>query len=1139
MEAKPIVTCHGDQSLFSLLHPIVLSGLPKESCEWKRSYGRAPRTLQLEASFVPYDADILPEEDDRVLISRPYFHIYWTDCDLEGYKQTVKEDIAEWQAALKGKNIPDWLIVVVVMDESKVKSKILPRSSVIDKVKNDFCNKAQERCLVLTEPMKTDPKSAESWYNFFIKLRPLLLTAYNRQLGRFEDNMRALREKRNEPGWNYMEYFVVQEELAFMFEILGVYDDALLQYDELDALFTQFAENHAAGAHVKWLTPLIQPCSNWSGLSLTKALNHQLRDAIKMNKASVLEFRNYLFSRQCALLFLLKRPGEVAQRALDYLHYTVQEMIALEVEVPQGALWCWVFLSSLAVLETCERYNESSRVNKNSLCIASLWDYARRKLKELGNVCGLIPGTMPTSKQLSCRVDLTSGMVTLNSEDTAPTDNITPLDRLRQALSSDESYKKHYLEMCELAMGTYKHICRFRSARIIGRDLADFYMLLGEPHKAEGFLLDAIKMYRQEHWGHLADGTMLELAVCQAKMDDNAKFLKTACHIACSPHLKMADREHYFSEVMRIAEDKDEMCILKASKILGLEGAAVMTPTVILNEDFVIDTKIHNHFPRAITCSKISISVSHCPPEKQPNSSHFSKKKIAHTRTPSLTIHKPEHIANFQPIRKQLPAMIDTVATYEKRQGKIVGAGLTCKNAHELLKRTDSGPGGASDVDHTMKGDFTVSLLAEDIELQPGENNVQLKMKTAEKGVFYLSQLCYEVKHLDFLKSLSGWDLFFKVVCDQPRVELKPAKSDHFIAGIKQEATLTLLTGSFALPQGCSAQFKTTENLEVSTREGNSVLKLSPLEADQSSDFTTTALHQTRQTFDGSSDAKLTCHVDVWDKKLDVHLNFVHPFKVEHVLHTCKEKKYLQVTIKGNTKTEFLVSQPELSALNSNDVELQLMNRTGQQMKVNSSQTASILWQIRCNIPDIPRLETELSFLYTCPLDLQATPRKYLYTCSVENFQTKYILSYNVTSPEEDKQCKTGKTAALKLQVKKCNGGHNDPDERLVYDVRSDTDTWALVGKSTGIFFLKDDYYETILDVVAVKAGFVHLPLVHIHKYRADQSNMEESSNESLADPPEFVRFSRGEVYNSSVAQQVHVYPEMGGKDVEVSLMEG
>ena len=36
-----------------------------------------------------------------------------------------------------------------------------------------------------------------------------------------------------------------------MFEMLGLHDDALIQYDELDALFTQFVLNHASGGMSK------------------------------------------------------------------------------------------------------------------------------------------------------------------------------------------------------------------------------------------------------------------------------------------------------------------------------------------------------------------------------------------------------------------------------------------------------------------------------------------------------------------------------------------------------------------------------------------------------------------------------------------------------------------------------------------------------------------------------------------------------------------------------------------------------------------------------------------------------------------------------------------------------------------------
>lgn len=59
--------------------------------------------------------------------------------------------------------------------------------------------------------------------------------------------MRAERERRTEKSWSFCWYFLLQEELAHVFQLLALYDEALVQYDELDALFTQFVVNSAAG----------------------------------------------------------------------------------------------------------------------------------------------------------------------------------------------------------------------------------------------------------------------------------------------------------------------------------------------------------------------------------------------------------------------------------------------------------------------------------------------------------------------------------------------------------------------------------------------------------------------------------------------------------------------------------------------------------------------------------------------------------------------------------------------------------------------------------------------------------------------------------------------------------------------------
>lgn len=66
------------------------------------------------------------------------------------------------------------------------------------------------RCVVLSDPLKESSRSQESWSSLLLKLRTLLLMSFTKNLGRFEDDMRTLREKRTQPGWSFCEYFMVQ-----------------------------------------------------------------------------------------------------------------------------------------------------------------------------------------------------------------------------------------------------------------------------------------------------------------------------------------------------------------------------------------------------------------------------------------------------------------------------------------------------------------------------------------------------------------------------------------------------------------------------------------------------------------------------------------------------------------------------------------------------------------------------------------------------------------------------------------------------------------------------------------------------------------------------------------------------------------
>lgn len=333
------------------------------------------------------------------------------------------------------------MIILVEVYDIRKSNKLLPRTTVLDKIRQEFAIKQGDRVISLIHPIKSESKSAESWRGLVNRIRVLLLLSFSKTLSKFEESVRKNRECRPQPSWSFCNYFLMQEELALILEMLGLYEEALVQYDELDALFTQFILNSTKGENPKWLNSFTVPLQQWAGPILNQKVTQSQRDLIKCSKLDLLQFRNYLFGRQCSLLLLEKKPWEMAQRALSFLHNCVNELHILEVSAPEGTIACWIFLVCLEVLYACENYNGTAQVEAYSLYAAGLWSYARDKLKELGQLCGLTPNTQPTSEQLHIVVNLSSGMGDSSTFESGP----TPVDKLKEALSSKDAYNNFFL----------------------------------------------------------------------------------------------------------------------------------------------------------------------------------------------------------------------------------------------------------------------------------------------------------------------------------------------------------------------------------------------------------------------------------------------------------------------------------------------------------------------------------------------------------------------------------------------------------------------------------------------------------------------------------------------------------------------
>ncbi|KAL4232651.1 Trafficking protein particle complex subunit 10 [Mactra antiquata] len=1154
METKPIVTSHGNQVVFSSLHKRLIEALPKEPTEWRRSYGRPARNVHVEASFVPYDDDILPDDSIKTLVSRLYFHIFWIDCDLEAYKQKEKEEISDWSAALKAKNIPDWLIVVFNSDENKSKSKLLPRSSVYDKIKSDFCSKNPDRIFVLEQG--TDSKSQSLWNSFISRLRLLLLQAFTRHLQKYEDNMRALREKRNEVGWNFQEYFIVQEELAFMFEMLGLLDDAMIQYDELDALFTQFILNHASGQSVPWLKSLMEPCKTWAGLSLYKSISWEKRDLIKDNKASLLEFRNYLFSRQCAILLLQQRPGEIIHRAIEYLHATVQEMKTLEIEINDGGLDCWVYLSGLEVLLKCQELTDSVNPRSQSLNTAYLWDYVCRKLQRLGETCGLMPGdtNAPSSEQLSLVIDLTSGMGLTEQEDNDDNDGeelkVHPSDKLREALSSRESFQRIYLEQSELAMGTFKHIGRFRSARMIGKNLADFYMKLGEPQKAENYLSDAMTSYHQEGWKKLRDVTRLELANCQYQVNNKQKYSKTACQVASSNYLDMTDKQTHMSQVLAVAQSASSHVLLKASPLLKVEVTEISETTVAVDEKFYIKMTVENTGPCDIQCNSIWLTMVDCAPEMSFSSDKsWSKLKTPVTRQTSNSSLDNRIVMNLQNTNKQDDVMIDFRLHYEGNVVDPESVGIACTNSHEVLKRSDSSGGVLKKEEEPVTKDtLNQCITLNDVMLKPGKNFVTLKCEGISAGNYQLGQAGIEVGNIEFLTNMKS-DLSIAVTCDNTFCEIIP---DSLLAGRKQDITVCLHAGNIPIDEGCKVKITALDNIKIeSTYDDDTVIIQDAVHRGGTTLMKINVFHEPSVQGETNIDSHIAFDCSWLPRALMTTVQFLNPFIVSHKLHTAGEMKYIQMMIQGQCKTQFVVSDWSLIA-DSKDLDLISLNKIESVMKVNADQSCSLLWQVKSNLAKLPKIEFVFKVNYGCVIDDDQS-KQIIYKFSLDSFQTLFSIKSDVIPINDNKVCMTGTLSKFTIHVHQMPGREALNDQDLLYEVIGQS-YWNVHGKSTGIFSVHGGNYTTSVEVMPLVAGFIPFPRVKLYKYtgpkKPDSSEVwiknavedddlfstdDDSDDSGPITIPYTQPFDQGQVYYCSMGKQTQVLASDKTGEVEVS----
>ncbi|XP_036898967.1 trafficking protein particle complex subunit 10 isoform X2 [Sturnira hondurensis] len=894
--------------------------------------------------------------------------------------------------------------------------------------------------------------------------------SFTKNLGKFEDDMRTLREKRTEPGWSFCEYFMVQEELAFVFEMLQQFEDALVQYDELDALFSQYVVNFGAGDGANWLTFFCQPVKSWNGLILRKPIDMEKRELIQRQEATLLDLRSYLFARQCTLLLFLQRPWEVAQRALELLHSCVQELKLLEVSVPPGALDCWVFLSCLEVLQRIEGCCDRAQIDSNIAHTVGLWSYATEKLKSLGYLCGLVSEKGPDSEDLNRTVDLLAGLGAERPE-TANTAQ-SPYKKLKEALSSVEAFEKHYLDLSHATIGMYTSIGRIRSAKLVGKDLAEFYMRKKSPQKAESYLQGALKNYLAEGWALPITHTRKQLAECQKHLGQIENYLQTSSLLASDHHLTEEERTYFCQEILNFASRQTDSpgrkVVLPMHSFAHLRDLRFTPSNAVVHVGGVLSVEITvcSRMPIPVHVEQISISV------------HFSIEKNSYRKTAEwLTKHKTSNgIINFPVETLPFPASQNSFPTLELYEtferspsdNSLSTTGIICKNVHMLLRRPESSAAPDSPPGVALEGGAHV-LQCGDVTLEPGANTVTFRTQAKEPGTYTLRQLCASAGPVCFvlphLYPLAQYDVYSQ----EPQLHVEPL-ADSLLAGIPQKVKFTVTTGHYTVKNGDSLQLSNVEAMLIlchaenraviysNTREKASEASLRVQSSDKVTsislpaapayhviEFELEVLSLPSAPATGGESSMLGVteaqrkHKDTQkaghcmattDHKVSIEcpwsiystviaLTFCMPFRTTHALLSSGTRKYIQVCVQNLSELDFHLSDSALVDLGgSADLQLLPLNLESQQ-RVCSQQSVFFVWELTWTREPPPPLHARFSvgFRPASQERLTVSLKPYTYEFQVENFFTLYDVRAEILPPAGAELCRTGSLCALEVSI--------------------------------------------------------------------------------------------------------------------------
>ncbi|KAG8967746.1 hypothetical protein FRC05_001925 [Tulasnella sp. 425] len=446
--------------------------LPLRNLHWRSVSRPSVRSVQeLDVELVSLESvrDEPSSQIPATLLERPLLNIYFVTCeDADTYKNSVRKQIRDWHTSVTQRKHQEWLICLVIRPDAEGTTKrLFQRGTLLDKIRADFNVPKRERCVQLAWSIGSEDPAA--WTDLISKMKEGIISSFDANIIQREEEVKRSEVQRQMPGWNFCTFFILKESLATSFDGMNLTEDALIQYDELEASFFQVLKEK----NLSWFGQLGGTAPNDDSAPLLSVTKKPYRELILSNTITVFDFRSYLLARQCFLLARLGQLAEAAIKAERFITSFARTLQENKKDLSDFFLESWIYSASIGVVNQCDAWADAASLEPPAMISlnaakAELLDLARAQLDKVGIRRGYLPPVHPFSMSLPSSSDLNPPQYPPSE----PVEARISSQDLIEALRGRDEFDRLYITTTNRTIQTYNSCNRRRFALKLHASLA-------------------------------------------------------------------------------------------------------------------------------------------------------------------------------------------------------------------------------------------------------------------------------------------------------------------------------------------------------------------------------------------------------------------------------------------------------------------------------------------------------------------------------------------------------------------------------------------------------------------------------------------------------------------------------------------